>query len=77
MSDFEKLMNFFENGYYADFIMQLFEIIAIIFGLALIRKDRIGIYFLACLIFDLSVSLWITYLKLETIFKQNNPADNE
>ncbi|HET6995489.1 MAG TPA: hypothetical protein VFI06_10935, partial [Chitinophagaceae bacterium] len=64
MSDFEKLMKFFENRYYADFIMQLFEIIAIVVGLLFVKKDRIGVFFLAYLIFDLSVSLGVTYIKV-------------
>jgi hypothetical protein len=64
MSDFEKLMNYFENGYYADFIMQLFEIIAIISGVILVRKDKLGVFFLAYLVFDLSVSFGVTYIKV-------------
>lgn len=64
---FEKLISFLEERYYGDLIMAFFELIAIITGLILVRKDKTGIFFIAYLIFDFSILL-IDYFILSSTF---------
>jgi hypothetical protein len=64
MSGFEKLIELLDDRYYGDLIMAIFELIAIIVGLLHVRKDKIAIFFLGYLIFDLLILIWGYYLEI-------------
>lgn len=68
MNGFEKLLRIFEQGYYAVPIMSGFELIAIIVGLKLVRKDKTGVFFIAYLIFDFLIAIADNYLKVSPLY---------
>lgn len=63
MDEFDKLMHHFQTKNYGDLIMPCFELIAIVTGLRLIRKDKTVVLFLVYLIFDFSLCIVDIYLE--------------
>ena len=63
MTSFEKLITSLERHYYASLIMAIFELIAIIACITLIRKDKTAILFVTYLLFDFSILISSEYLR--------------
>src|SRR5690349_10680445 len=71
MSDFEKLMAYFEIRSYGDLIMPSFELVAIIVGLLSVRNQRTGVLFLTYLIFDFFISITDSYLNVFSLLTKS------
>jgi len=68
MTDFEKLIKFLEGKSYGDLIMPIFELTAIVIGLLFVRRQRVGIFFLSYLTFDLIMWVCDTYVQMSPDF---------
>jgi len=62
MTGFEKLIRSLERHYYGNLLMAVFELIAIITCLSLIRKDKMAGFFLLYLLFDFCLLLSAVYV---------------
>jgi len=70
MTDFEKLMKYFAGKSYGDLVMLSFELIAIATGFFFVRKQKLGILFLAYLAFDFCMGVGDHYVELSLNFSK-------
>ena len=70
MTDFENLIKFFAGKSYGDLVMPFFELIAIAMGLFFVRKQKLGVFFLAYLAFDFCMGVCDHYVELSPNFSK-------
>lgn len=75
MTTLEKIIKFLERRDYSHLIMILFELTAIIIGLLLVRKQKVGLFFLAYLFFDFSISIFDIYIQASARFSRAKTSD--
>jgi hypothetical protein len=62
MSDFQKLLKYFENEYYGSLFIAFFELTAIITGFLFARRNKMALPFLFYMILDFAIYVYDIYL---------------
>src|SRR5258705_7444422 len=64
--DINRLFTIFEKSYYTLIVLFLIEIVALIFAVLFVRKQRIGLYFFYYILFDFTILITDWFLSIST-----------